>query len=197
VPPPDIQEWSAGDNNTVTQSGTISLVNRGDIEAWPRYLCYGPGTFKFADGVDNYSSYVTFGPLLENQVALVSTLPRLRGVVDLSKTSLNQEVVDGVVIPLAIPNNNLNWFQQAIKNLIDFSTNNNVPPLLEQFESLFGILPPQGPLYALLDGRFTKSIAAKDDDAAAKVSKISVTITDGNADSKVVGAITPRRRWPM
>jgi len=199
VPPPDIQEWSAADNNTVTQSGFIPLVNRGDVEAWPRYLCYGPGTFTFGDGPGtvNPKNSVTFGPLLEDQVVLVTTLPRLRGVVDLSKSSLNQQIVDGTIIPLAVPNNDLTWLQKQIKNLIDFATNSNVPPLLQQFESLFGILPPQGALYSLLDGRFTKPIDGRDNDSAALVSKISVTITDGNADSKVVGAITPRRRWPM
>lgn len=197
VPPPDIQAWEAADNATVTQSGSIPLVNRGDVEAWPRYLCYGPGTFTFGDGADSVTNKVSFGPLLEDQVVLVTTLPRLRGVVDLSKSSLNQQVVDGKIIPLTVPNNDLTWLQQQIKNLIDFATNSNVPPLLQQFESLFGILPPQGALYSLLDGRFTKPIAAKDNDAAAVVSKISVTITNGNADSKVVGAITPRCRWPM
>jgi hypothetical protein len=197
IAPPDIQEWSAGDNRTVTQSGTLDLVNRGDLEAWPRYLCYGPGTFSFGDGPNNFANTVTFGPLLENQIALVTTLPRLRGVIDLSKTSLNQKVVDGKIIPLAIPGNNLNWFQQQLKGLIDFATNQNVPPLLQQFESLFGILPPQGPLYSLLTGRFTRSLAAKDDDSAPIVQSIPVTIKDGNAESKVVAAITPRRRWPM
>lgn len=197
VAPPDIQEWSAGDNNTVTQSGKVTLINRGDLEAWPRYLCYGPGTFTFGDGADNNSSSVSFGPLLEDQVVLVTTLPRLRGVVDLSSSSLNQQVVDGEIIPLAIPGNNLTEFQKQLKGLIDLATNNNVPPLLENFESMFGILPPQGPLYSLLEGRFTTPLAAKDNDAAPVASSIPVQIVDGNADSKVVAAITPRRRWPM
>lgn len=196
VAPPDIHEWSAGDNVTVTQSGTVSLLNRGDVEAFPRYLLYGPGTFTISDGPNGKP--VTFGPLLENQLVMLTTLPRLRGVTDLSKTSLNQKVVDGAVVPLAIPNSsNLNDFQKLIKGVIDFATNNNVPPVLEQFESLFGILPPQGPLYSLLNGRFTKSLPAKDNDSYALVQKITVTITDGNADSKIVAAVTPRRRWPM
>jgi len=195
VAPPDIHEWSAGDNVTVTQSGTVSLLNRGDIEAWPRYLLYGPGTFTIGDGPNG--TPVTFGPLLENQLVMLTTLPRLRGVTDLSKSSLNQKVVDGQIVPLAIPASNLTDFQKLIKGVIDFATNNNVPPVLEQFESLFGILPPQGPLYSLLKGRFTKSLPAKDNDSYALVQKITVTITDGNADSKIVAAVTPRRRWPM
>jgi len=195
VAPPDIHEWSAGDNLTVTQSGTVSLLNRGDVEAWPRYLLYGPGTFTIGDGPNGKP--VTFGPLLENQLVMLTTLPRLRGVTDLSKTSLNQKVVDGTIVPLAIPSNNLTKFQSLIKGVIDFATNNNVPPLLENFESLFGILPPQGPLYSLLNGRFTKSLPAKDNDSYALVQKITVTIVDGNADSKIVAAVTPRRTWPM
>ena len=196
VPPPDVQEWSVGDNNTVTQSGTVPLVNRGDIEAWPRFLCYGPGTFTLGDGADSSNS-VTFGPLLENQVALVTTLPRLRSVVDLSSSSLNQKIVDGKIVPLTVPSNKLNDFQAALKGLIDLATNNNVPPLLERFESAFGILPPQGPLYSLLTGRFTTPIDGKDNDSPPVASNVSVTVVNGNADSKVVAAITPRRRWPM
>lgn len=180
VVPPDVQEWTAGDNNEVTQDGFVSLVNRGDVEAWPRYLCYGPGTFSFNDG--DSGNVVTFGPLLEDQLALVTSLPRLRSVVDLSQ---------------AAPQTTRTDFQNFVKALIDFATNNNVPPLLERFESELGILPPQGNLYSLLQNRFTTPIPAKSDDSPPEVTKVGVKIVGGNADSKIVAAITPRRRWPM
>lgn len=181
VAPPDIKYWEAGDNTPITQSGKLDLVNRGELEAWPRYLVYGPGTFTFSDA-DNTANKITFGPLLEDQIALVTTLPRLRGVVDLSP---------------ALPEQELTNKQKLITKLVDLATNNNTPPLLEQFESKFGILPPQGPLYGLLNGRFTTPIRGRDNDGPPVVTSIEVSITDGNAESKVIGAVTPRRRWPM
>lgn len=183
TPPPPIEKWTAGDNIVATQSGFIPLVNRGELEAWPRYLVSGPGTFTFSDGASPSTNAVSFGPLLEDQVALVTTLPRLRGVVDVSPTAPQAQ--------------ELTKFQKFIKKLSSLASNNNTPPLLESWESSFGILPPQGPLYSLLEGRFTTPIKGKDNDAPAEVSNIAVTITDGNADSKIIAAVTPRRRWPM
>jgi hypothetical protein len=127
--PPDIKEWWAGDNIAVTQSGFISLVNRGEVEAWPRYLVYGPGTVTFSDGDSPSSNTVSFGPLYEDQIALVTTLPRLRGVTDLSPGK---------------PVQTLKKYQQFIVALENLAFNNDIPPLIEKFESKFGILPPQG-----------------------------------------------------
>lgn len=183
VAPPPLQLFEAGDNNTVTQNGFLNLPNRGDQDGWPRYLCYGPGTFTFSDGTAPSNYTVTFGPLLENQIALVTTLPRLRGVTDLSPTA-----------PAA---QTLNEFQTIVEELISFATNNNVPPLLQEFESLFGILPPQGNMYSLLTGRFTTPIPAKVEGSAPVPAQIACSIVNGNADSKIVGALTPQRRWPL
>lgn len=180
--PAAISEFSAGDNNTVTQSGFLKLINRGDQDAWPRYLCYGPGTFTFSDGPSPAASKVVFGPLLEDQIVLVTTLPRLRGVIDLSPSQ---------------PTQTLDQFQSIMEGLINFATNNNVPPLLQQFESLFGILPPQGVLYSLLQGRFTTPIPAKVEVLPPTLSQIAVSVVGGNAATQVVGAVTPLRRWPL
>lgn len=179
--PAPIQSFNAGDNSTLTQSGFVGLQNIGDQDAWPRYLCYGPGTFSFGDGPGS-SNTITFGPLLENQVVLVTTLPRLRSVVDLS---VNQ-----------VPTQQLNLFQELLEGLISFATINNVPPLLQQFESIFGIQPPQGVLYSLLTGRFTTPLPPKAETEPPELFHIPVTIKDGNADSKIVAAVTPFRRWP-
>jgi hypothetical protein len=162
-------------------TGFLPLTNIGDQDGWPRYLCYGPGTFAFGDGPSS-QNMITFGPLLENQIVLVTTLPRLRSVVDLS---VNQP-----------PQQNLNIFQALLDDLISFATINNVPPLLQQFESFFGILPPQGVLYSLLNGRFTTPIPPKVEGVPATTAHIPVSITGGNANSKVVAALTPLRRWP-
>jgi hypothetical protein len=180
VPLP-ISEFSSADNVTVTQSGYLPLTNIGDVPAWPRYLCYGPGTFSFGDGPGS-TSMISFGPILAGQVVLITTDPRLRSVIDLTP---NQ------------PPQVLNQFQQELSELISYATNGNVPPLLQQFESWFGILPPQGNLYSLLNGRFTTPLNASTYGSAPQAQQIAVTITDGGPTTKVVAAITPRRRWPL
>ena len=179
--PGKIRKVSAGDNATVTQSGFCPLTNLGDQPAWPRYLCYGPGTFEFSNGPGS-ADMIRFGPLLEGQVVLIDTRPRWRSVVDLT--------------PGSLPGQPLNLGQRLIDTLIKLVTFNHVPPLLQWFESLFGIRPPQGVLYSLLDGRFTRPIPGVPQPADAVTSQIGVKITNGNAVSRVVAAVTPMRRWP-
>jgi hypothetical protein len=161
----------------------VSLTNTGDVEAYPRFLVYGPGTFNIGNGPDS-SDTVQFGPLLDGQVVLIETEPRRRSVVDLTPSTVSTE-------------QELNPFQQLVKALVSFASNNNVPPLLQQFESLFGILPPQGNLYSYLTGRFTKAVPAKSPGAEPTTSQIFIKIDNGNANSQVVAALTPRRRWPL
>lgn len=180
--PANIRKVSAGDNSTVSQGAFVPLTNVGDVETWPRYLLYGPGKFYIGNGPFT-DDVVEFGPLKAGQVVLLETEPRRRSVVDVS--------------PTAAPAQVLNPVQALIKALVTFATNNNVPPLLEQFESLFGILPPQAPLYSLLNGRFTKPIPPKPAGTYGVMTPISIRIDDGNAQSKVVAAITPRRKWPL
>ena len=180
--PANVRKISAGDNSTATQSSWLPLTNIGDVESWPRYLLYGPGTFQIGNGA-NSQDVVEFGPLLEGQVVLIETEPRRRSVVDVSPTAQPAQV--------------LNPFQSLVRALVSFATNNNVPPLLQQFENLFGILPPQANLYSLLDGRFTTPIPPKPTDTPGVTSQIKITIVNGNASSRVVAALTPRRRWPL
>lgn len=178
--PASIDGFWYGDNSTVTQSGHVQLTNFGDQDGYPRYLVYGPGTFRIADGPGS-ENMIEFGPLADNQVALLTTLPRLRGVVDLSPEQ---------------PEQTLSAFQAFVKNLISLAVNSNLPPLLEWFESLLGIRPPQGELYSLLDGRFTKPIPAKPSGEPPSTASIAVEIVNGDADSKIIAALTPLRRWP-
>ncbi|BCP41426.1 hypothetical protein MINTMi27_15190 [Mycobacterium intracellulare] len=180
--PQPIQRWSGADNTTVTESGYVYLTNIGDQPAWPRYLCYGPGTFTFNNGPGD-STPITFGPLEDGQIVLVTTTPRLRSVVDVTPNQPTQQ--------------QLNIWQRLLQELISFVTNNNVPPFLQQFESLFGITPPQGNLYTLLNGRFTNPIPATPYGVTPPTEQIKVTITDGSPVSKIVAAITPMRRWPL
>ena len=163
-----------------TQKGYLPLTNVGDQPAWPRYLCYGPGTFYIGDGPSS-SNYVKFGPLLDGQVALLTTLPRLRSVVDVSPTQSAQQ---------------LNQFQALINTLVNFATNNRVPPLLQQVESFFGILPPQGPMYSLLNGRFTTPIDPMQEQVGPVTSFSPCAIEGATAKSNIIAAVTPQRRWP-
>lgn len=180
--PGRVRKVAAGVNSAVSQASYLTLTNIGDVPAWPRYLLYGPGNFRIGNGPGS-TDMVEFGPLLDGQVVLIETEPRRRAVVDLS--------------PSAPAEQDLTRFQELIKSLVSFASNGNVPPLLQEFESLFGILPPQGNLYSYLNGRFTQPIPAKSPGEAASTSFINVSIDNGNANSKIVGALSPRRRWPL
>ena len=191
-------------------TGFCPLTNLGVRPAFPRFLCYGPGTFTLGNGANVYatgassasgyapgvlstaSTPVTFGPLDAGQIALIVTLPRLRSVTDVSPVQ---------------PAQSSTAFQNLIDTITNLVFNNNTPPLLEALESVFGILPPQGPFYSLLDGRFTSqsSIPGKQDGYAPTTAYIPVGISGGGntglggnapATSCIVAAITPYRTWP-
>lgn len=179
--PAIVRKIAAGDNSTVTQSGFCPLTNIGSQDAWPRFLVYGPGSFEFANGPGS-TEMIKFGPLLDGQVALITTQPRLRSVVDVTPNSLPGQVLTGG--------------QQFLQTLVNLVTFNRVPPLLSWFESLFGIRPPQGPLYSLLEGRFTRPIPGCPTPDDAVTSQIAVRMVNGNANTKIVAAVTPLRRWP-
>lgn len=172
-------------------SGFVALTNLGTRPVFPRYLLIGPGTFSLGNGAlpsqqgaINVGQPVTFGPLSAGQMVAIYTDPRLRSVVDLSA---NQ------------PAQSLNIFQTLIQDLINAAVGNYpVPPQLQAYESLFGILPPNGPMYSLLTGRFTSlsQVPPKQDGYAPQTTWIPVSISGGNTDSKIVAAITPQRTWP-
>lgn len=180
-----------------TANGFIPLTNIGDQDAWPAYLCYGPGIFGFGNGPSS-TSMITLGtaddPILAGQIVLVTTMPRLRSVVDLTPN---------------LPPQHLTPAQDFLEQLINLISGvsgtltvgetgspDSIPPLLQWFESLFGIAPPQGNLYALLNGRFTKAIPGVPQPFMAKESYIPVSIAGGTTASKIVASIVPQRRWP-
>lgn len=158
--------------------GFVTLTNLGDQDVWPRYLVYGPGTFTFNDP----GGAVTFGPINAGQVVLLSTKPGYRGVLDLTPNQPTQ--------------NQLSYWQSWLENIIDLATNNNVPPLLQSFESWFGITPPQGNLYSLLSGRFSTFVPAQVEGAPPTTWSIPVSVTGGSVTTQVIGALTPLRKWP-
>lgn len=181
IPAPSIRFWSVGDNSTVNQKGFIRRINAGDQDYWDTYTCFGPGMFSIGNGPGS-TEMVEFGPLMENQVMQIRTDPRKRGVVDLTSTPTTPQ--------------QKNIFLQAINDFINFATGNNVPPLLQEIESLFGIVPPQGNPYTLMHGRFSAPIPAKSPGKPAVPYFIKVAIDDGNADSKIIASGTPLRRNP-
>lgn len=185
--PASVRKISAGDNSTVTQNGFLKLRNIGDQDMPVRYTCYGPGTFKFAVSPGS-SEMVEFGPLLPNQVVFIDTSRQHPKIKDLTSVAPTPQ--------------ELNFFQQALKDFISWANANNVPPLLQQIESVFGIVPPQGNLLSLLKGRWNKdsAIPAKSPgtpDSQVKPFFLKVSIDGGNADSKILVAGTPRRRYPL
>jgi hypothetical protein len=178
-----IRKISAGDNNTVSQEGFLQRVNVGDQPMYDRYTFFGPGTVSIANGPGS-EDMVSFGPLLPNQVVQIRSDPRKRGVTDLTSTPPTPQDLDD--------------FQQAIKDFISFATGNNVPPLLQQIESFFGIAPPQGNMYTLLHGRFRNNqIPARSPGNPVQPYFVKVAIDDGNASSKLIAAGTPLRRYPL
>jgi hypothetical protein len=178
-----VEAWAAWDNTDVTKSGFLSLTNRGTETVFPKYLCYGPGTFYIGNGSGaiGAAGQIVFGPLLPGQIALLDTDPRRRGVIDISPGQAPG--------PVSLQD-------QFTNALYSLSTSANIAPLLTVFASLFGIVPVQGPLYSKLSGRFTRPIVGHVDGTPLVTEQVAVTITGGNADSKIVGAITPLRRWP-
>lgn len=191
-----------------TMGGWLSLTNRGTEVGSPRFLCYGPGYFVIGDG--NSGSSVGFGPLLDGQVVLITTQTRLRSVIDLT--------------PGPLPTTPLNPAQQLLADLISFATNNNTPPLLQMFESYFGVTPPQGQLYGLMSGRFSHPVPAIEEAQRPPTVHIPITIQPGTLQSaayggpfglgnllppapgtvinpvagktRIVAALTPARVWP-
>lgn len=180
--PAGIRKVSGGDNTTVSQSGWLERVNVGDQPMWDRFTCFGPGIFRFGNGPDS-TDMIEFGPLLPNQIMQVRTDPRKYGVKDLTVLPPTPQELD--------------VFQQALKDFVSFATGNNIPPLLQAIESAFGISPPQGNPYSLLNGRFSNPIPAKSPGSVAAPYHVKVEIDNGNASSMVIAAGTPLRRWPL
>ena len=177
--PPAVQAWAMSDNNGIATDTHLTLTNFGDQEAYPDYVVYGPGTFTFADGPEADPT-IKFGPLTDGQVALLRTHPGMRGVYDIS-TDAAAETLQG--------------YSAYVQQLLSLSVNSNVQPLLNWFQSEFGVTPEQGNLYPLLQGRFSQPIPAMTP-AGPKEQKIAVKIEGANASTQVIGVITPRRRWP-
>jgi|LakMenEpi03Aug12_release.lakeMendotaPanAssembly.Ray.scaffolds.fasta_scaffold16958_3 hypothetical protein len=180
--PASIRSFRAGDNATQTQSGMLRRVNVGDQDMWDRYTLHGPGTFYIGSGPGT-TDMVKYGPLLPNQIVQIRTDPRKRGVVDLTAVQPSPQ--------------ELKWWQQAVKDFVSFASGNNASPLEEELLSKFGVQPPQGNMYSLLEGRFSQPIPPKPVAGPVQQYNVLVRVEGGNADSRIVAAGTPLRRWPL
>lgn len=183
--PASIRKISAGDNAAVTQSGWLEMKNIGDQPMYWDATIFGPCTsVKLYDGPGS-DEYVEFGPLLPNQIVELRTDPR-------TNTTLVQDLTSVPPTP-----QQLTIFQQAVKKLISFFSNQNA--FTDQVESMFGIVPPQGNFYKYLKGRFSDNAAIppKSPGNDAQPYHVKVEIVGGNADSKVIASGTPLRRYPL
>jgi hypothetical protein len=180
--PAGLRRVTGGDHAEATQSGMLHRVNMGDQVMWDRYTLHGPGTFYIGAGPEN-DDMVKFGPLLPGQVVQLRADPRKRTVVDLSSVQSSPQ--------------ELTIWQQALNDFLSFAGGNNSSPLFEEIKSQFGIHPPQGNLYSLLDGRFASGIPSMPSAGPVRAYDVLVEVVGGNADTKIVAAATPLRRWPL
>lgn len=189
--PAGIRRWNAGDNATITQSKFLERINAGDQPMWDRYTCFGPGIFRFWNGPNaGTNEYVEYGPLLANQVVQLRTDPRKRGVRDMTVYPPTPEQQA--------------QYHNALLDFVSFLVGSSVEIVTDVIGSLLSLLgggsavvPPQGNLYSLLKGRWSKPIPAKPAGKPAQAYHVKVQIVGGNADSKIIAAGTPLRRVPM
>ncbi|GFG83393.1 DUF7257 domain-containing protein [Mycolicibacter algericus] len=182
--PAPVARWALSSNNTAPQAGQIQCLNIGSEPMYRTYTLVGPGTFNIgvAPGSDDM---ISMGPLLENQVVYLRTDPRKTTITDLTaKPPTPQQ---------------LNDWQQAVKDFLDFATGGNAPPLMHALASQFGIQPPQGNLYSLLKGRFgtDSAIPPAPVSGEAQPYYINASITDGDANSQLISTGIPLRQYPL
>ena len=179
--PPDLRRITAGDAAATTQSGHLRMFNIGDQPMWPEFTLYGPGTFKIASGPGS-SDMVEFGPLVPNQVVHLRSDQRRRQVVDLTREPATAA--------------DLLEYRDAMRQLESFAPIGNLGPTVESNASAFGVVPPQGNLHRLLKGRFNRPIPRRQSGRKPEPHLIAVSITGGNADSRIECSGTPLRVWP-
>lgn len=180
--PAGIRKVTAGDATTTTQSGYLKRMNVGDQPMWDRYTLYGPGTFHIAAGPGS-TDMVKYGPLLPNQRVQLRADGRLQTVVDLTS-----------VPPTA---NELKEYQHVLADLDSYAPIANIGPTRQANASAFGVVPPQGNMNRLIEGRFVEPIPQKSPGNGVQTHHVACSITGGNADSRIVAAGTPRRRYPQ
>lgn len=185
VTPAAVRKIVAGDNATVNQTGYLEFVNIGDQPGYADVTIFGPATsVKIWNGPGaDVNEYVEIKNVLPNQVFFIRTDPRRRIIQDLSSVAPSPQELD--------------IFQKAANSFLNFATAKGA--LRDQLKSVFGINPPQGNVNTLVTGRFTDDCAvpAKSPGKPAEAHHIKVSIDGGNAQSQILGSLTPRRRSPI
>lgn len=186
--PPWVTMFTADDHIAKTREGFLELGNIGDQPLYYDFTLIGPfESVRIHDGPES-DEYVEFGPLLRNQVVELRTDPRVHTtmVEDLTVTGFPEDVSKQT--PL----------QQALTRYMTFAGVAQTP-FADLIRSIFGVRRVQGNLYRFLQGRFSKNIAIppKSPGNPAQPSFVKVRIVGGDADSKIIAAGTPLRRWPL
>lgn len=179
--PASVTRASGGDATETTRTGFIERINIGDQDRRDRYTLFGPGTFEIGDGPGS-TNMIKFGPLLPNQVVQLRTDNTKRLIVDMTSTPATAE--------------ELIEYRKALADLESFGPIGNVAATVQANASAFGVVPPQGNLHRLLDGRFSRPIPAKSPGRPAQICHVAVSITGGNSDSRILASGTPLRRYP-
>lgn len=180
--PATIKEVSAGDLTSSAPTGSLVRINVGDQDMWDRYTITGPGTFEIGAG-PGAKQTVKIGPLLPNQRVQLRSDAQERRIVDLTKEP-----------PTA---NELLEYRKVLAELDSYAPIKNIGPTRAANASEFGVVPPQGNLHRIIDGWFTHPVPPKSPGRAAEQHLVSVKITGGNADSRVIVAGTPKRKYPQ
>lgn len=180
--PASIKEVSAGDLTSSAPTGSLVRVNVGDQDMWDRYTITGPGTFEIGAGVGSTQT-VKIGPLLPNQRVRLNTDGQQRRIVDLTS------------VPSTA--NELLEYRRVLEELDSYAPIKNIGPTRAANASEFGITPPQGNMHRIIDGWFTHPVPAKSPGRPAEQHRVSVKITGGDADSRVLVAGTPLRKLPI
>lgn len=180
--PAVIKEVSAGDLTSSAPVGYLTRINVGDQDMWDRYTITGPGTFEIAAG-PGASQMVKIGPLLPNQRVQLRSDGQKRRIIDLTQ------------VPATA--NELLEYRKVLAELDSYAPIKNIGPTRAANASEFGVVPPQGNLHRIIEGWFTHPIPAKSPGRPAEEHRVAVKITGGNADSRVIAAGTPLRKFPQ
>jgi hypothetical protein len=191
-----VRQFSAADNILVTQSGFLARNNLGDQPMYDDYTVFGPiNKVRIWNGPNaGPNDFVEFGPLAANQVAMLRTDPRDRNVYDLTTVSAVPTQQDKEI------------FDKSLNGFLSFLTKAHIIGGLSVVQSLFGVFggrrgpaTPQGNLYQFLTGRFSdaSAIPAKSPGNPAQTYYVKIEIDGATADTKVLAAGTPLRRYPL
>ena len=88
----------------------------------------------------------------------------------------------------------LPWLQQWLDQLLGFIADDNIGE--GSNASAFGVPAPQGNMYRLLKGAFSKPIPPKSPGHGPQVVQVAAEIEGGNSDSAIIASGTSLRKRP-